>query len=212
MKIILDFDDTIFNTYQLFQELIKIFQGAGFTEEEFKKKYRETKNKAGGFELETILRLSRQLKSFDEEKVRKEIDSLVSDAEKFVYPDLADFTESFDKKNLVLLSCGETNFQREKIEKSKIASFFNKIIISPTEENKTDNLKNIFQKNCAEKIFFIDDKAEQIDRIKKDLPQIIVLKMERPQGKHKDIKSELADYVVKDLYEAREVILENVRS
>ena len=206
MKIILDFDDVIFNAYRLFQEFLKIFQEAGFSEEEFKKIYRETKNKAGGFETETILKLSRRLKSFDENKVKKEIGFLVNSAEKFIYPDFADFAKSFNKKDLIILSCGAASFQKEKIKKSKVASFFNEIIIVSSEENKTDSLKNISQKHNNGKIFFIDDKAELIDQIKKISPQVVALKMERRQGKYINVKSELADYTVKNLREAREII------
>ena len=124
----------------------------------------------------------------------------------FVYSDFISFAESFNKKDLILLSCGGISFQKEKIEKSKIIPFFNEIIITP--KDKVENFKSISQKYKNEKIFFIDDKASQIDLVKKEFPKVIALKMERPQGRHTDTKSELADYVVNDFYQAREIIKE----
>ena len=67
-------------------------------------------------------------------------------------------------------------------------------------------MENIFNKNKGEKIFFIDDRGEQIDKIKEKMPQIITIKIERPQGGHINTKSKLADYIVKDLDEAKNII------
>ncbi|MBU3924561.1 hypothetical protein KJ854_01340, partial [Patescibacteria group bacterium] len=77
-----------------------------------------------------------------------------------------------------------------------------------TVKNKVENLKLISKKHKNDKIFFIDDKAEQIDMVKKNLPQIITFKMERSQGEHVDVKSNLTDYIVKNLDEARIIINE----
>ena len=205
MKIILDFDDTILNTYKLTREFIKIFQKAGFTEKEFYANYQTTQEKTGGFDLETAFDLFSELKSFDKEEVKKEINRVLSKANNFVYSDFFDFADSFDKENLILISCGIASSQKTKIENSKIASFFNEIIIA--QEDKVKSFKNISQKCKNEKIFFIEDKANQIDRVKKEFPEVIALKMERPQGRHINTKSELANYTVRDLHEARKIIL-----
>ena len=208
MKIILDFDDTIFNTYKLTQEFIKIFEKAGFTKKEFYANYQITQEKTGDFDLETAFDLFSELKSFNREKIKEEINSILSKTNDFIHSDFFGFADSFDKKNLILISCGIASSQKTKIENSKITHFFNKIIITP--ENKVKSFENISQKYKNEKIFFIDDKANQIDLVKKEFPKVIALKMERPQGRHTDTKSELADYVVKDFYQAREIILSNL--
>lgn len=216
MKIILDFDDTIFNTHRLAKESVVIFEKFGFTEKEFWDAYQKCKKIKGDFDLDMVVDLVfNSNKSnypntedclIDKNKIKKEMNFLFLKASEFIYPDLFDFVKKFNGKDLILLSFGEINFQGMKIENSKITSFFSETII--TQKNKVEDLKLICEKYGDEKIFFIDDKAEQIDKIKESLPQIITMKMERPQGSHINTKSELTDYVVKNLDEAKEIILE----
>jgi len=204
MKIILDFDNTIFNTLLMLSEFLKVFQEAGFTEEEFWNNYEKTKEKMGGFDQEIFIDLLGNSSFFDKKKTKEKMDSILSRASNFIYPDFADFAKSFNKRDLMLLSYGVTDFQKRKIEKSKIASMLSEIII--TSKSKDKSFKIICQKYQGEKLFFIEDNGKQIDQVKKEFPEVIVLKMERPQCRYIEVKSELADYVIKDFYEAREII------
>jgi len=216
MKIVLDFDDTIFNTHQMVQESVRVFEKFGFTEKEFWDAYQRCKGKKGYFDLDLIINLVFNFNKSnhlsvgdcldDKKKINEEMNFLFGRAKDFIYPDLFDFINSFDKKDLILLSFGTADFQGMKIENSGIASYFQEVII--TQKDKTEDLKNnILIKNEGEKIFFIDDKAEQIDKVKEKFPQIITMKMERPQGGHINTRSKLADYVVDNLDEAKEIIL-----
>ncbi|MEA1937038.1 MAG: phosphomannomutase/phosphoglucomutase [Patescibacteria group bacterium] len=204
MKIILDFDDTIFNTHKLIRNVSAVFEKAGFAEEEFFEAHRECKEKVGDFNPKTIIDLLNKVKPFDKIETKKKINSILDNSKDFMYPDFFNFAKGFNKKDLILLSFGEVNFQKIKIKNSEINSFFSKVII--TKKNKTEELKPICEKYSEEKIFFIDDKAEQIDKIKEKLPQIITMKTERPQGRHIDIESKLTDYIVKNLDEAKNII------
>ncbi|MFH1049038.1 MAG: hypothetical protein V1732_05245 [Patescibacteria group bacterium] len=209
MKIVLDFDDTIFNTHQMAQEFIKVFERNGFSEEEFYNAWKICLKKIGKFDLDTVIDLivnSNKSESLIKKKIKEKINLILFNTDKFIYSDFFDFISGFEKNDLILLSFGEINFQRTKIENSKIASFFVEVMI--TVKNKVENLKLISKKHKNDKIFFIDDKAEQIDMVKKNLPQIITFKMERSQGEHVDVKSNLTDYIVKNLDEARVIINE----
>lgn len=214
MKIVLDFDDTIFNTHQLAQESVKVFEKFSFAEKEFWNAYQKCKEKMGDFDLDTVIdlifnsnklnHLSVESCSFDKKKIKEEMNFLFCRASDFVYPDFFDFANNFNKKDLILLSFGTADFQGMKIKNSGIALYFQEIII--TEKDKVDDLKNILTKNKGEKIFFIDDKIDQIDKVKEELPQIITMKIERPQGGHINTESKLADHIVKDLNEAKNII------
>jgi FMN phosphatase YigB (HAD superfamily) len=204
MKIVLDFDDTIFNTHRLMQEFLAVFSSLSFREKQFWDAYAECKEKAGDFDKEILINLFSELKSFNKKKVGTEIDFIISKSRNFVYPDFFDFVNNFNKKDLILLSFGTTDFQGMKIKNSGIISYFKEIII--TQKDKTENLKNVLIKNEGEKIFFIDDKAKQVDKIKEKLPQIVTVKMERPQGGHINTESKLTNYIVKDLNEAKDII------
>jgi phosphoglycolate phosphatase-like HAD superfamily hydrolase len=209
MKIILDFDDTIFDTHQMVDEFVKISEKAGFTKNEFWTAYQGCKEKAGDFDAEIITDLlcrnSTALSLISKkEEIIKEINSVLSKTNDFVYPDFFDFVGDFDKKDLILLSFGTSDFHKTKIKNSKVGKFFDEIII--TTGDKVEELKIICGNHRKDKIFFIDDKAEQIDRVKVELPQIIVMKMTRPQGGRGDTESQLADCVVENLNEAKEMI------
>lgn len=205
MKIVLDFDDTIFNTYGLLNDFLKVYKKAGFREEEFYSGYEKVKEQFKDFDLKLIMDVLYDLRQFDKNKARERIACILEKTDSYVYSDFVDFTKNFKKINLTLLSYGTTKFQKEKIEKSKIVPLLNEIII--TENDKADDFENITRKYGNEEIFFIDDRADQIDSVKKNFPQITTLKMERLQGRYTKAKSKLTDYIVKDFYEARDIIL-----
>jgi len=210
MKIVLDFDDTIFNTHRLMREFLEIVKKFGFTEEEFFGAYQECKKIMGYFDPKTIIELLNKAKPFDKVKAEKEIDLILSDLSNFVYSDFFDFVKDFKKESLILLSFGAIDFQEIKIENSGITSYFQKVII--TQRDKTEDLKNILRQtqddkgNEGEKIFFIDDKTVQVDNIKNKFPEIITMKLKRPQGVDIMTDSKITDYTVKNLNEVKEII------
>lgn len=205
MKIVLDFDDTIFNTHALMRGLVKIFTKKGFSEDQFWGAYKECKEKSGDLDKVLLVDLLYKLKIFDKNKVNAEIDRIIERSYEFVYQDFFDFVLDFKKKDLILLSFGTTDFQKIKIENSGILKYFCESII--TSKNKADDIEEILKKH-VESLIFMDDKASQIDEAKKRLPQIIAIKMEREKGGHILPKSELADYIVKNLSEAKKIINE----
>ena len=210
MKIYLDFDDTIFDTNSFTKELIRIFNAAGFTEKDFYDNLALTKKKVGGFDLDTIFNYFVAQHEFDARKTRRSIDNIFSNADVFVHNDLFDFIKEFPKEKLALLSlAAPTPFQREKIENSKIVPYFSEIIVTP--RNKEESFKEIAREHKGKQLFFVEDRADQIDRVKASTPQVTAMKIERPSGRYSDIKSELADYIVKDLYGVTDIIKGKVR-
>ena len=213
MTIVLDFDDTIFNTHCLALESVKIFEKFGFTEKEFWSAYQKCKEQKGDFDLDILIDSAFNSKKCnylreedllaDQKKIKEEMNILFYRASDFIYSDFFEFVKNFNKKDLILLSFGTTDFQGMKIKNSGIIPYFQEIII--TNKDKTENLKNILKNYGSEKIFFIDDNAEQIDKIKEKIPQIITMKMERLQGGQINKKSKLADYIVKDLNEVKNI-------
>lgn len=202
MKIILDFDDTIFNTHQLIQEFFKIFQKEGFTEEQFWNVYQKNIKEIGSFDKNLIIDLLFEINIFDKEKIQTEINFIIKRSEQFVYTDFFDFILKFKKEDLILLSYGAFDFQKIKIDNSGVSEYFSEVII--TLKNKADRIEEIKNKD-NETFVFIEDKAESIDDVKRRFPNIVTMKMTRPQGRH-SIITKLTDYVIQDLNEARNII------
>lgn len=204
MKIYLDFDDTILNTGAFIKELIRIFEGEGFTVEDFYRNYDKTKAKVGDFDLDTIFQFFAEVGDFDVRKTRKKVDTLFSNVDVFVYDDFFAFAKEFGRDSLGIVSFGTTPSQREKIENSKIIPYFSEVIVTP--KSKEEDFLDIVKTHNDKKIFFVEDKADQVDVVKRTTPSVTVMKIERPDGRYIDSKSELADFVVKDFEEVEKII------
>lgn len=204
MKIYLDFDDTILDTDGFIRELVRVFNSAGFTEKDFYDNYEKTKAKVGDFDLDTIFNIFAEQQEFDVRKARRSVDNLFANVDVFVHNDFFDFAKEFGKDNLSMLSFGTTPSQREKIENSKVVPYFGEIIV--TDKSKEENFKDIVKKHADKKLFFVEDKADQIDKVKAATPQVTTLKIERPSGRYINTKSELTDHVVKDFYDVTNII------
>lgn len=206
MKVVLDFDDTIFNTGAFIEEKIKIFNKLGFSREEYFVNYDKILALKGYFDSDSMIDLFLKSKKFDKKRVKSEVEAVIKRSKIFIYEDFFDFTADFDRKDLILVSVGSKAVQMGKIDNSDVIPFFSKVKIA--EKYKSDEIVSVYKKHQSEKVFFIDDKAMQIDEAKKRLPKIVAIKMERPGGKHILPKSELADYIVKDLIKAKKIINE----
>ncbi|MFA7170975.1 MAG: hypothetical protein WC180_03205 [Candidatus Paceibacterota bacterium] len=204
MKIYLDFDDTIFDTRAFAEDLSRIFERVGFSEKDFFDNYALVRDNRGGLDLDALFNQLSHQREFDIRKTRRSVDNLFANVDVFVHNDFFDFARGFSKEDLTLLSYGPTLSQREKIENSKVIPFFNEIIV--TSRSKEESFPDILRKYPSEELFFVDDKADQIDRVKTVAPSVVVMKMERPGGRHTGIKSELADHIVKDFYDVAEII------
>jgi FMN phosphatase YigB (HAD superfamily) len=204
MKIVLDFDDTIFNTRELIQCFFWVFKQVGFSSEEFFNGFEMVRKKRRDFDLPTFVDLLNEKKPFDKKSVKSQLDAIVDKSDILVYPDFLEFVRKFDKDSLMILSFGTTPFQKTKIERSNILPFFGEVII--TDKNKDEDIGLILKKYNHEKIFFVEDKATQIDMVKRKFPEVVVMKMERPEGRFNDIKSEFADFIVRDFNDVEKII------
>jgi FMN phosphatase YigB (HAD superfamily) len=163
--IIFDFDDTLFDTKKLKRDIFCKLQSHGIENSIIKKTYKECRHnycpqrhvrilKKNGSEIPGSIKLwiSRfDFKPYLFEKVHEELEFL-------------------SKENyLILLTKGDLNFQKKKINGSNISLFFKEIHI--IQKEKEDFLKD---KNYKYPIHFINDKKSENKKIKKLFPKIIV--------------------------------------
>ncbi len=123
---------------------------------------------------------------FDTHSFKQEIDYLTEDLYKqsgrikeFLFPESASFLEFLKQTNqpLILLSLGEENFQKTKIDITGIGRFFDLIHI--TADAKEEAVRKILNDFKTKKdIWFINDKIEETKKVIKFFPHLKpILKM-----------------------------------
>ncbi|MBW6440907.1 hypothetical protein K0B03_02625 [Patescibacteria group bacterium] len=203
MKIVLDFDDTIFNTFLLMQEFRKIFNSLGFTNDEFWGAYRQCKKDINDFDPDIFSDIIEKIRPYDRNQAKDGMQSLTESSSDFIFSDFFCFLSFAKKEELILLSYGLSDFQKNKIEKSGIVPYFSEIIV--TARDKADDIEEIHKKH-KENIILIEDKAESIDNVKRRVPEVTTMKIIRPQGGHIKKKSELTNYIIQDLFKLEDII------
>jgi FMN phosphatase YigB (HAD superfamily) len=170
MAVIFDFDDTLFDKNSFVNQLAEIM---GVSGDEFldtyNKHFKKNKISYSAYEhLEVLNSIKRE--QFDKKSAQKRVDKFLQDVSAFVFPDAAKLLEIVRKKEseLILLSAGNSDFQRVKIKNSGISDFFDKIIITA---DKVDSLRPW----SGKKIIFINDKEGENCEVAKEYPSAKVL-------------------------------------
>ncbi len=137
MKIFVDFDNTVFDTrYQFLDDFFGVFYKYGVSREVLDSTlpyFSKTSLQTGEcYSPESHIREIKKLteQNIDEKQFSQEMEIFLEDLEKYVFEDFYEFANDFNKKDLIILSYGEDNFQSQKINGSGIKQFFEDIIIT----------------------------------------------------------------------------------
>ena len=144
---------------------------------------------------------------FDEKKLCKSLEEFMQDISKFVFEDFIQFANLHKKDVLIVLSFGNKVFQKNKIESSKIRNYISDVVI--TDKSKMEALANMLkEKNLPkEKIFFLDDRTEQIRGVKNRFPDVVTIFIKRQEGRYQDImENQYCNFEAHNLKEAQEII------
>lgn len=167
MKIIFDFDNTLFDRDGFMQAVARIF---GFSYNDFLASYHHHfKEKNRFYHSYEHLRILREQEgaSLEQEKKKRELDHLLEGSAEFLYsysiPALRAAGDSGEE--IFLLSEGDQEFQGAKINNCGITPFFDKIMVT---EDKIGSLKE-WQ---GERFIFINDKKEENERVRKEFSNV----------------------------------------
>lgn len=215
MKIFIDFDDVVFNTQRYKTDLKKIFFRFGISADLFERLYfayppNSNNSSVKTYQLEKHLQVLRKKVSFKKSELRKAVERFLADTKKYVFPDTVFFLNHFKKKQLFLISHGDRNFQRKKIQGSGLASYFQAVEI--TGRKKSLSLKKFLgksQKEKPEKIFFLDDRLHYLEETKRRLPEVVSILLKRKEGRYQDKKNNFCDFEAGSLREALKIIQKN---
>lgn len=194
MKIYIDFDGTLFDTFKLKQEFINLFNKYNVKKEYIEKIINESYQKDKNLDI-----LAKKIieKNNLDSSILTELDNIYS--KKLIYKDAIPFLEKYYQKyDLILLTLGTAKYQQKKINASNISKYFKKIIITNNDKSKLniDYNSGIFiDNNPLELKKFYNSHAEHLIRIKRDNDKYSKLK--------KDINSivEFTDF--NDLLESK---------
>jgi FMN phosphatase YigB (HAD superfamily) len=206
MKIFLDFDDVLFNTKAFKKDLIAIFKKNKVSKKDFLATYKDyptvTKKGLQKYDpFEQIKRLKEKL-SVNGVKIKKDLLHFLAKSSDYLFKDVKKFLQEFDKKDLYLVSYGQTGFQDKKIANCALKKYFRKIIV--TDKMKAEVIKRLVGQK--EKFVFVDDRVDQIEAVKKKFPQSLTFLMKRKEGRYFDKKNEFVDYEVRNLNEVKKTI------
>ncbi|KKQ12279.1 MAG: hypothetical protein US26_C0013G0003 [Candidatus Nomurabacteria bacterium GW2011_GWE1_36_71] len=157
IKIIFDFDDVLFdNTKQLKTRMYSCLEKNGISKDVAEKYYKEVR------EAEFYLKdfISKLLIRHNISKVSQGdiYEEIMCKCKDFVNKDLLGIVNNLGKSNCYIVSNGEKDFQKDKINRSGIYSLFSEVNIVP--KSKKDNIERICSENKDSRIIFIDDKPK----------------------------------------------------
>lgn len=168
MNYYIDFDHTLFDTYEFTKEIIKILKKNGLDESYLKRDSNESqlfnlRKLFNNLSIETRIPL---------EKFIQPLEELFERCEDLVYNDSIEFLKYLKSKDhkLHILTWGDKEFQEEKVLKSKLDNYFDEIIYA-------EKLKYTLDLDYANGVFIDDSirdlkglynaKAKQVFRIKR---------------------------------------------
>ena len=184
MLVIIDFDGVLFDDARFKKEWESLFRRAGISRGIYEKTYQESKRK-GYYDARLHVKLaygSEAKKSFSQKYFYDSVMRCAEQSFRFVYKDAKPFLKFLRTKRVktVLLSTGDSHFQKRKIMQSGLADFFTRVMII-RDVSKLKKMHAITGKK-RDRVIFIDDKKRVVEEIKKSLPQIYVVQMRRQRN------------------------------
>lgn len=177
-KLFIDFDGTIFSTLAFRDKMFEIFTMAGFDEEEIKNTY-AAESLDYLYSANGNLERLQKIHEYDIEKANLRMDKLIKTSKDFMFPDFDEFIQSVDREKyeLDLITLGDLEFQKAKVEASGIVKYFDNVYYC--EKQKWDYLDDLVELN--DKFIIIDDRADTLERISKKFKRSFPILMDRQQ-------------------------------
>jgi FMN phosphatase YigB (HAD superfamily) len=208
MLIFIDFDDVLFNTKHFKKELVGVFLKNGVSQKIFFETYYDypiqTKKGLKKYDPWCQIKILKEKHNLKDKKLKRDLGKLFKNTKKFLFPDSEKFLKNFSKKDLILISYGETQFQEIKIKNGGISKHFSQIIIG--DQDKAELIKKFLKNKKDKNIFLLEDFPLHINAVKQKLPQVKVIRIKRKEGRYSQLPSLEADFEAKNLKEAEGII------
>ncbi|MFA5742915.1 MAG: hypothetical protein WCX77_00450 [Candidatus Paceibacterota bacterium] len=210
MRIVLDFDHTLYSTKSLYEAIKAAFVCLGVDGELFQQTFQLSKGTGRDYKPAKQMKLIAKQVNIKESKLQRELNKFLKISPKFLYPDTIGFLKAHAKKDeFFMLSYGEEKFQKQKVDSARISKYFKKIKIT-RDIGKSKPFKMFLNKR--EPVLFLEDNPQALSEVKKVYPQVITVRIRRGEGKYAEAPdNKYIDFKIKNLQEL-EAIIEKLES
>lgn len=174
--IIIDFDDTLFDTQSFKLMRYKALARLGVTDNIYWDSYKKARNSSDGLFTYSNERHANELAKYgykkeevlnvlDHTTTREALSSLLLDG---AHDMLDAFNERFE--SMILLSLGDESFQEIKTKGTRVHKKFDRIFY--VDKTKHDVVADLLARHKTEHIWFVNDKIEETKKLAAAFPQI----------------------------------------
>ncbi len=151
MKFIFDFDDVLFHTSKRFKKhVIPVLEKHGISRNQIEEYFKK--------ERWNLFSFKKMLAHFSVSRLYEEI---MGKGKVFSNKDLIEVIKKMGKNNCFIITYGDEEFQRDKIERAGITPLFSEIIV--VTGSKKESIERICEKYKNEEVLFVDDKAKHFE-------------------------------------------------
>lgn len=191
MRVYVDFDRTLFDCDKFLEDFYAIISKYNISKDLFKEC--QNQSRKHGFNPYTILNSIEKKYLFDK-SIYLDIDELISNTSKYLYSDAIPFLDYLksNKYSIIILTKGNSDYQREKIFNAHIDKYYDKLIV-------TMKHKGLLFLNYLQGVF-IDDNPREIESLLKRRVKKII-RIRRTNSKYSNIDLDKKIITVRSLQE-----------
>lgn len=206
MKLIFDFDHTLFRSTKLLEAMGDFYKAQGVGPEMFYKTYEISRMGARDWKPEIQLALLANEGNFNIDVCRQGLWEIVRECGKFLYEDTIPVLGALEGEHqLFLVSHGEDSFQNAKVTASGIGKFFKEVIITG-DITKVAALSNIVDGEGKNAVF-VEDNPLALVESKKAFPWLTTVRINRGEGRYaKEPDDSSFNFVIRNLFELQKII------
>jgi len=187
MKVILDWDHTLFDTNHFKNDLAGALAIAGLPKRIFFETYQEAvRQKNGYYDYDYLKHLKivgqrHHLSSKKIVRLKQKFLKVMNDGSRYLFPETVKFLKILKKSGarLILCTLGNKELQRQKIYSSGAQKYFSLILITSGSKHK---IVRIFVEP-KEKTYFLSDNIDELKKVAERFPFVKLILKKRPDKK-----------------------------
>jgi phosphoglycolate phosphatase-like HAD superfamily hydrolase len=195
MKILFDLDYTLLDTVKFKEALVKAVSSCGPSPEKYDAAYAETVAKKGLFDPDDLFAaLSAEFPDEDAAReARARFGRVLGSTEAFLYPGAKELLETLRKHDATvdLMTFGNADWQRKKVEHSGLAGLFDEVIA--TEKEKKGIVREAGR--GEDKVIIVNDNGQEMKDMMAEAPEYTYVLKKGPKAVPSDLRLPTAETI-----------------